>query len=446
MNVWLIAQETDAFTRWHAHVGPIDAEVKRIFVGHTCSLPGIELWSPPAPPHHHPDDPVRPEESAHWPFNILCPATALSWWIADQVQARLTDEDHPTHIVALEDPLLLYFLAQRQAIDASFLPHTQLAITLHEPWLPSPQERPYRLPLYWQDEVRRAACWMARDLFQYNPQTEPTVRQLLSDDTNEAPLYAITELKERFLKTSLVEQSSDTFPFADAPLRKGYCIEALPESPELTVIIPCYNLGNYVDEAIESALASEGVDFSILLVDDGSTDPLTQERLDAWEAREEPRLKIIRRTNHGLAATRNFGAAEAQTPYLAFLDADDAVEPDFFRKALTILQRYRNVHHVSTWVRTFGDQDGIWSAWNTTLPFFLGHNLFIPICVGRAFCVLARTSPRCATALKITRAGSRWWKTVAAVSHFPTFTPVIACAISRCFRASTARASSFSTT
>jgi len=93
-------------------------------------------------------------------------------------------------------------------------------------------------------------------------------------------------------------------------------------SVTISVVIPTYNRAALVAEAVDSALAQQGPDYEVIVVDDGSTDD-TGQMLDAFGSR------IIRVTqpNLGVSVARNAGAARASGSHLAFLDADDLWRP-----------------------------------------------------------------------------------------------------------------------
>ncbi|HEY0412884.1 MAG TPA: glycosyltransferase [Allosphingosinicella sp.] len=88
-----------------------------------------------------------------------------------------------------------------------------------------------------------------------------------------------------------------------------------------SVVIPCYNRGEYVAAAIESALG-QAPDVEVVVVDDGSTDGSAEAI-----ARYAGRVHLIRSANEGVAAARNRGAAAAAAPFIRFLDSDDVI-PD----------------------------------------------------------------------------------------------------------------------
>lgn len=98
------------------------------------------------------------------------------------------------------------------------------------------------------------------------------------------------------------------------------------EAPLVTVIIPCFNQGRYLAEAISSArLAYEGP-LEVIVVDDGSTDPKTDRWLREAQAMGDY-VRIIRQQNRGLSGARNSGLKAASGAYVQFLDTDDLLIP-----------------------------------------------------------------------------------------------------------------------
>lgn len=93
-----------------------------------------------------------------------------------------------------------------------------------------------------------------------------------------------------------------------------------------SVIIPTYNRGKYVCEAIESVLGQTFQDFEVIVVDDGSTDD-TRQRIEHYL----PRIEYIHQKNAGPAAARNTGIAASKGEYVAFLDSDDLWLPNKLR-------------------------------------------------------------------------------------------------------------------
>ena len=104
------------------------------------------------------------------------------------------------------------------------------------------------------------------------------------------------------------------------------------ENPLVSVIIPTYNRGWILKEAIDSVLAQEFTDFELIVVDDGSTDN-TQDILNSYK--ED--IVVLRQDNKGVSSARNRGIVSASGRFIAFLDSDDLwlpgklfVQVDFF--------------------------------------------------------------------------------------------------------------------
>jgi glycosyltransferase involved in cell wall biosynthesis len=100
-------------------------------------------------------------------------------------------------------------------------------------------------------------------------------------------------------------------------------------APKVSVIMPVYNVENYVSRAIESILNQTLDDFEFLIVDDGSSDS-SGKVCDAYASRDG-RVRVFHRTNSGAPAARNFALDQASGEYVYFLDSDDWAEPDMLR-------------------------------------------------------------------------------------------------------------------
>src|SRR5437660_4655595 len=143
------------------------------------------------------------------------------------------------------------------------------------------------------------------------------------------------------------------------------------EPAKVSVIVPCYNLGEYLDEAVDSVLAQTFQDFEIVVVDDGSTDQATRRLLAAYE---KPRTRVIRSENRGLPAAKNLGLAETTGPYVCMLDADDRLDPQLLAKSVAALDRDPSLAFVSHWLRTFGDESWEWTPSRCDFPALLDVN------------------------------------------------------------------------
>lgn len=116
--------------------------------------------------------------------------------------------------------------------------------------------------------------------------------------------------------------------------------------PRVSVLLPVYNGGEYLEAAIKSVLAQSFSDFEILAINDGSKDA-SLETLQRLAARD-PRLKVISRENRGLIATLNEGMERARGAYLARMDADDIALPERFAAQVAFLDAHADVVAVGT--------------------------------------------------------------------------------------------------
>jgi glycosyltransferase involved in cell wall biosynthesis len=110
----------------------------------------------------------------------------------------------------------------------------------------------------------------------------------------------------------------------------------LNRNPLVSIIIPCFNLGTVLLEALESCRNSKFQDFEILVVDDGSTDIWTAEILS--QIQDSISLSVLRKRNGGASSARNFGVKEAKGEFLLFLDSDNRIRPDYMTQAVQAIQ------------------------------------------------------------------------------------------------------------
>lgn len=103
------------------------------------------------------------------------------------------------------------------------------------------------------------------------------------------------------------------------------------EKPLISVIVPVYNVGDYLERCMDSVLSQTYPNFEVVLVDDASTDQ-SGAVCDACAARDS-RVRAVRLSqNRGPSAARNEGIRRARGAYISFVDADDRVEPDLLEK------------------------------------------------------------------------------------------------------------------
>lgn len=91
----------------------------------------------------------------------------------------------------------------------------------------------------------------------------------------------------------------------------------------ISVIIPCYNVEQYVSACVESIIADKRIDIELILVDDGSSDS-TGEICDAYSSKDK-RIKVIHQQNGGVSSARNAGLSIASGEWIWFVDSDDTI-------------------------------------------------------------------------------------------------------------------------
>lgn len=141
--------------------------------------------------------------------------------------------------------------------------------------------------------------------------------------------------------------------------------------PRISVLMPCFNHGAFIAEAVQSVLDQTVSDSEIIIVDDGSTDAATVEILRELRT---PRTRVLRTENRGLPAARNHAARHATGTFFCALDADDRLAPPWFERALEVLDRQPDVAFVSHWLETFGDESWRWTPVSCQLPALLARN------------------------------------------------------------------------
>lgn len=142
-------------------------------------------------------------------------------------------------------------------------------------------------------------------------------------------------------------------------------------APRVSVVVPCYNLGAFLAEAVDSVLGQSFTDVDILIVDDGSTDPDTKAVLDTFR---RPKTRVLRSENRGLPGARNLGTAQTSGEFLCFLDADDLLEPHMLAHSVAALDAAPSIAFASHWLRTFGAEEWDWTPSSCDFPALLDMN------------------------------------------------------------------------
>lgn len=104
-------------------------------------------------------------------------------------------------------------------------------------------------------------------------------------------------------------------------------------NPTVSIIVPVYNMEQYLERCVDSILSQTYKDFEIILVDDGSTD--NSGIICDDYAEKDQRIKVIHKKNGGISSARNAGIKLSKGQWLLFIDSDDCVKPDYIMSFFT---------------------------------------------------------------------------------------------------------------
>lgn len=110
-------------------------------------------------------------------------------------------------------------------------------------------------------------------------------------------------------------------------------------NPKVSIIVPCYKVEKYLSNCIESVLHQTYENWELILVDDGSPDR-SGEICDNY-AKKDNRIKVIHKTNGGVAVARNIAIDLAEGEYISFLDGDDFLHTDYIRELIRLTLKYQ---------------------------------------------------------------------------------------------------------
>ncbi|MEM9022457.1 MAG: glycosyltransferase [Bacteroidota bacterium] len=217
---------------------------------------------------------------------------------------------------------------------------------------------------YGFDSERAAdTSFYTSELF-YKQNTQAEHREFLADEAVRDTLH------ELHLKADLPGDAPDEALLA-------------PAQPRISVVIPCYNHGQYVRDALFSVERSTNRCYELIVVNDGSTQTETQETVAALKAEG---YHIIDQENQGLSAARNNGIAAAKADYLLLLDADNKVDPEYLTAAIAVLDQDPEVGVVYANPRFFGAQSMMRSLPDFDFGRLLSRNYIDACAVIRKSC------------------------------------------------------------
>jgi glycosyltransferase involved in cell wall biosynthesis len=146
------------------------------------------------------------------------------------------------------------------------------------------------------------------------------------------------------------------------------------DGPLVSVVIPCFNYGQYVEQAIHSVLSQTFTNLEIIVVEGGSTDGTAPDVLRALEQSGLPRTRFVYRTeSHLVGDNRNFGIGLARGRYVCCLDADDLIKPTYVEIAV-FLAEFGGYDMVYPSVSCFEGSDFCWLLCDPTWPEIADSN------------------------------------------------------------------------
>ncbi len=196
-------------------------------------------------------------------------------------------------------------------------------------------------------------------------------QKIVEDTTN----YKIIFKQKSKLLNQLIKNNTsyNYFPFINK-------IDNTPDAEDnklktnlLSIVIPYYNMGKYILETLNSLSKITYTNNEIIIINDGSDDINSINILS--KIKQKYSVTIYDKENEGLSLTRNYGAKKAKGKFLAFLDADDMVSPDYYTKSIEVLKQYSNISFIGCWAEYFGEDNIIWPTFNPEFPYLLMHNM-----------------------------------------------------------------------
>ena len=191
------------------------------------------------------------------------------------------------------------------------------------------------------------------------------------------------KIKNRFRKLANwnIEASDRAAQERRAKFQRSLANFKPAHDPDVSVIIPCYNQGNYLMDAIMSVFEQSHDSFEIIVVDDGSTDPQTTSLLDSLAL---PATTVIRQPNVGLPGARNAGIRAASGEFIVALDADDELKSTYLSELLSALRSNSQAGFAHCWAELYGDVEYVWATRPFNLAWMLVENSVVGCTMIRA--------------------------------------------------------------
>jgi glycosyltransferase involved in cell wall biosynthesis len=143
--------------------------------------------------------------------------------------------------------------------------------------------------------------------------------------------------------------------------------------PKISIIVPCYNQAQYLDEALQSVLEQTYTNWECIIVNDGSPDD-TEEIAKIW-TKKDSRFIYLKKENGGLSNARNAGIDLATGEYILPLDADDKIGKEYIEFALVEFKKDESLKLVYCKAEKFGEEKGLWDLPSYSLKVLALNNI-----------------------------------------------------------------------
>lgn len=150
-------------------------------------------------------------------------------------------------------------------------------------------------------------------------------------------------------------------------------------SINVSIIVPCYNQAQYLDECLNSVINQIYSNWECIIINDGSTDH-TETVAKKWEGKDS-RIKCLNKENGGLSAARNSGISMAIGQYILPLDADDKISSNYIFQAVNAFEKDDTLKLVYCNAEKFGDESGLWNLPPFSLYNLSQNNLIFPCAI-----------------------------------------------------------------
>lgn len=141
---------------------------------------------------------------------------------------------------------------------------------------------------------------------------------------------------------------------------------------KVSVIMPCYNDGKYIKEAIASIKKQTYPSWELIIIDDGSDDEETKEIINSIS---DERIKILHTEHLRPAGARNHGIQHATGRYILPVDSDDMIDSTYMEKAVKMIESDSKIGVVYCYADLFGEQQGRWDLPNYSFEKMLLDNI-----------------------------------------------------------------------